>query len=227
MVRCRTRIVQEEVVRLIGPFDSHTAVQGEIINLHCSKYASRFVSFLPPPKSEEADGAWARYLENEDYAARRSSPREPRDKAKAGKPKNKAHDDDNRPHAAVDDDSDDDDEEEEECEIEVDIISSNTHSVINCLSPYLHRKKPEIMAWVAREKPIPHIDQLNLNEDDKFYVLSYYYFKAFPDLMLEREEEEKKAGLVTVKETEFTGIQVRARVCGGVCVCVCVWRVVL
>lgn len=179
-----TRIVQEEVVRLIGPFDSHTAVQGEKINLHCSKY-----------------------LENEDYAARRSSPREPRDKAKDKKTKNKAHDDDNKPHAAVDDVSDDDDEEEE-CEVEVDIISSNTHSVINCLSPYLHRKKPEIMAWVAREKPVPHIDQLNLNEDDKFYVLSYYYFKAFPDLMLEREEEEKKSGLVTVKETEFTGIQV-------------------
>jgi hypothetical protein len=97
-------------------------------------------------------------------------------------------------------------------EIGVDIISSNTHSVINCLSPYLHRKKSEIMAWVAKEKPIPHIDQLNLNEDDKFYVLSYYYFKAFPDLVLEREEEEKKSGLVTVKETEFTGIQVRERV---------------
>lgn len=104
---------------------------------------------------------------------------------------------------------------EEEVELEVDIVSSNTHSVINCLSPYLHSKRDEILAWAHQEKPLPQIDHLNMNEDDKFYVLAYYYFKTFPHLMLEREEEERKVGMKTLKETEFTGIQA--------CRSICIW----
>ncbi len=93
-------------------------------------------------------------------------------------------------------------------DLEVDIISSNTYSVINCLSPYLHAKRNEIIQWAVENRPIPNLDKFNLNETDKFYILSYHYFKAFPHLLQERIEAEERCGMKTLKETEFTGIQV-------------------
>ena len=35
----------------------------------------------------------------------------------------------------------------------VDIISSNTHSVVNLVSPWLHRKKKEILEWGRKNRP--------------------------------------------------------------------------
>jgi CRP-like cAMP-binding protein len=175
-----THMVHAEVVRLIGPYDCPVAVKGERIQQHFSKY-----------------------LENESYSCSERGVSSRKGKGGGGGSGSRGGH-----HQQQKEKEEEEEEQEEEVEVEVDIISSNTHSVINCLSPYLHRKRHEILEWAAREKPVPHIDRLDLNADDKFYVLSYYYFKAFPQLLLEREEEERKAGMFTVKETEFTGIQV-------------------
>ena len=36
-------------------------------------------------------------------------------------------------------------------DIEVHVVSSNTHSVSNCLNPYFARAKDEILAWAEAE----------------------------------------------------------------------------
>ncbi len=38
-------------------------------------------------------------------------------------------------------------------ELVVDIISSNTHSVVNLVSPWVHRKKEEILTWGKKTHP--------------------------------------------------------------------------
>lgn len=185
-------MVQEEVVRLIGPYECHSPHQTEKIDLLRSMYASPCALVLWLTVVPDC-----RY-ENEDYCAGSRH-------QKPGKEGSVAVNDN---IGAKIESADSQCECDEGAELEVDIVSSNTHSVINCLSPYLHRKRAEILSWAEKEKPIPGIEHLNMDEDDRFYVLSYYYYKAFPHLIVEREEEERKLGMYILKETEFTGIQV-------------------
>jgi hypothetical protein len=105
----------------------------------------------------------------------------------------------------LDYDHDEDDEEE----LEVDIVSSNIHCVVNCLSPYLHAKKDAILNWARENNPLPGLDRVPLSDPDKLYILTQLYFKAHPDEERERIAHERKYfGMVTLQETEFTGIQV-------------------
>ncbi len=100
-------------------------------------------------------------------------------------------------------------------DIEVHIVSSNTHSVSNCLNPYFAQAKDEILAWADAE---------GLREGewhsgfDEVYHLSRPWLSAHPGARRELEESEAECGIARLGETVTTGIQVQlidaARVCG-------------
>jgi hypothetical protein len=88
----------------------------------------------------------------------------------------------------------------------VDIISSNTTSVYDCLSPYLHLNRSNIEKWADTG----YTDfETGLSQDDTFYLHSHKYFESFPHLQAARKEYDSKAGIYTVDEHEFTGITVQ------------------
>lgn len=93
-------------------------------------------------------------------------------------------------------------------DLPVHIISSNTHSVANCLSSYLNEKGEEILAWGHKACLVPE-DEVWLNRQDQVYALARKYFIAHPDKAKERWKAEREAGVLRLSETAFTGIQVQ------------------
>lgn len=101
-------------------------------------------------------------------------------------------------------------------ELEVHIVSSNTHSVSNCLNPFFAHHKDEILAWAGTQ---------GLREDgwkddfDEVYNYSRQYLSAFPERRGELAATEEEFGIVRLPETVTTGIQVQlidaSRVCGS------------
>ncbi len=89
---------------------------------------------------------------------------------------------------------------------EVHIVSSNTHSVSNCINPFFVEHGPEILAWAEGE---------GLRSDgwviplDEVYHLSRSWLATFPGRRLEVAEAERKAGILRLPETVTTGIQVQ------------------
>lgn len=90
--------------------------------------------------------------------------------------------------------------------LEVDIISSNTHSVVNCLSPYLRKRAADILAW--GEKHEGEIDAGLKDLNDRLYAHARRYLQAHPEEQAERERMDREHGIITLEETEFTGLQV-------------------
>jgi hypothetical protein len=106
-------------------------------------------------------------------------------------------------------------------DIEVHIVSSNTHSVSNCLNPYFARSKDRILAWAGaqglREAEEPRGSGWT-SEFDEVYYLSRPWLSAHPEARSELKASEAECGIVSLPETVTTGIQVQlidaARVCG-------------
>jgi len=90
--------------------------------------------------------------------------------------------------------------------IEVHVVSSNTHSVSNCLNPYFARAKDDILAWAdsegMRERGWP-------SAFDEVYHLSRPWFSAHPEARRELAASETECGIVRLPETVTTGIQVQ------------------
>jgi hypothetical protein len=90
----------------------------------------------------------------------------------------------------------------------VDIISSNTHSVISLLSPYIHRHRADILSWGATHSPDTVAAPFRFDMD-RLYALCGGFFAAHPAQAAEKTEEERVHGIVTLEEQEFTGITVQ------------------
>lgn len=93
-----------------------------------------------------------------------------------------------------------------ESDFEVHIISSNTHSVSNCLNPFFASHAEDIFAWADKEKL--RTDGWN-NPYDELYSLTRSYLEAFPERKQELKDDEKLWGIVRLPETVTTGIQVQ------------------
>jgi hypothetical protein len=102
-------------------------------------------------------------------------------------------------------------------DIEVHIVSSNTHSVSNCLNPFFARRKDEILAW-AEGQGLREGDWASAF--DEVYYLARPYLDAHPEAKRELAESEAACGIVRLPETVTTGIQVQlidaAKVCKAV-----------
>jgi hypothetical protein len=92
-------------------------------------------------------------------------------------------------------------------EYDVHIVSSNTHSVLNCLNPFFVTHGAEILEWAEREGL--HGEAAWPLRQDEVYHLSRAWLSAFPDRRGELTESERKAGILRVPETVTTGIQVQ------------------
>lgn len=90
----------------------------------------------------------------------------------------------------------------------VDVISSNTHSVVNLVSPWLHKRKEMILEWGKKNYP-DIVEQNPVSEDDLLYILLQFYLKEFPEEIEKRINEELQYGILSLIEEEFTGISVQ------------------
>lgn len=91
---------------------------------------------------------------------------------------------------------------------EVHIISSNTHSVINCLSPYLRLHAERILAW-GRERDHPYLEHQWQVEADLVYALAREFFAEHPAEREAAHHAEQATGIRRVRRTVSTGIQVQ------------------
>ncbi len=90
---------------------------------------------------------------------------------------------------------------------DVHLISSNTHSVTNCLSPWLSARADAILAWGAEHEAelhgLPWTDPR-----DRLVALARPYMKAHPEDEAERKRVDG-VGSCTLEHAAFTGIKVQ------------------
>ena len=92
-------------------------------------------------------------------------------------------------------------------DLPVHIISSNTHSVANCLSPWLHRHRREVEAWGRTHTP--DLFEARWSDDtDRLYAVARSYLEAHPALAKQRAKEESGCGMYRLPESAITGIAV-------------------
>ncbi|MGM0673171.1 MAG: DUF6909 family protein [Spirochaetota bacterium] len=91
-------------------------------------------------------------------------------------------------------------------EVRVHIISSNTHSVTNCLNPWFTEHMDEVEEW-ARRTEHPYMELEWENPYDRLYALARDYFTAFPEAAEESRAAERRCGVLRLEETASTGVQ--------------------
>ena len=92
-------------------------------------------------------------------------------------------------------------------QVDVHLISSNTHSVVNCLGTYLFERREAIEAWGAAHHP-GLFETCFHHPTDRLFALARAWLKRFPEERLRRDEAERRGGIMRLKETALTGIQV-------------------
>ncbi|MEL6344002.1 MAG: hypothetical protein AAFV53_12860, partial [Myxococcota bacterium] len=95
----------------------------------------------------------------------------------------------------------------EDSRLQVHIISSNTHSVGNCLSAFVARRAEAILAW-GRENH-PELTESDWRvERDLIYALMRHYIDEVEGAYESCVQEERAAGHHRLRATAFTGIAV-------------------
>lgn len=92
-------------------------------------------------------------------------------------------------------------------DVDVHILSSNTHSVGNCLGTYLFERREAIEAWGRVHQPQLFEAAWHI-EEDRLYALARAWFVAHPEERELRAEHEREGGIVRLGETALTGIGV-------------------
>ncbi len=93
-------------------------------------------------------------------------------------------------------------------DLKVHIISSNTHSVTNCLSQWLTHQAEAIRQW-GHDTQNPMMQDAWANPYDLAVALARGYLKAHPEQAQRRAQIDDHEGMLTLRETAFTGIQVQ------------------
>jgi len=90
-------------------------------------------------------------------------------------------------------------------DLEVHLISSNTHSVTNCLSPGIYSIRAEVMDW-ARDTQHPHLKSRWSSTEDLFYSLLGDFLKNHKNEEV-RNKDEFAQGILRLNDSTATGIQ--------------------
>jgi len=98
----------------------------------------------------------------------------------------------------------------------VHIVSSNTHSVTNCLNAWYTDNREAIVRWGA-ETAHPLALASWRDPFDLAYGLARDFFLAHPDASIAVRQAERDQGILRLKETASTGIQVQLMETGSVC----------
>jgi hypothetical protein len=91
-------------------------------------------------------------------------------------------------------------------DFEVHIISSNTHSVTNCLSPWVAENAERLLAWGREHRP-EIMTAGWATASDRLIALLRPYLESHPEAALERAQRDREVS-VSLGETAFTGIAV-------------------
>jgi hypothetical protein len=92
-------------------------------------------------------------------------------------------------------------------ELPVHIISSNTHSVRNCLNPWFASAREEVLAWAAASQPELFVAEW-ATAQDLLYAAARGYLAAHPEAREAFNAAERGAGQVRLDRSAFTGIVV-------------------
>ncbi|MBN2511050.1 MAG: cyclic nucleotide-binding domain-containing protein, partial [Spirochaetales bacterium] len=92
-------------------------------------------------------------------------------------------------------------------DIDVHIISSNSHSVTNCINPTFSTQGKKILAW-ARKREHPYLKESWSLESDLLYALGPEYFAAHNGVRA-KDSAEIEYGVYRLSRTASTGIQVQ------------------
>ncbi len=90
---------------------------------------------------------------------------------------------------------------------EVHIVSSNTHSVTNCLSPYAGRVEAQVIEW-ARRTNHPYLQHGWRHPRDLVYGLLPAFLKEHPE-QAPRVDDERAWGILRIDDQATTGIAVQ------------------
>jgi len=90
---------------------------------------------------------------------------------------------------------------------EVHVVSSNTHSVTNCLSPFPSRIEDDVMAWAGQTNH-PYLGQTWDHPRDRLYGLLSGFLKAHP-ARAPRPDDERAWGILRIEDQATTGIAVQ------------------
>jgi hypothetical protein len=90
---------------------------------------------------------------------------------------------------------------------EVHVVSSNTHSVTNCLSPFPSRVENQALAW-AEKTGHPFLNHPWTNPRDRLYGILPAFLKAHPELA-PRPDDERAWGILRIEDQATTGIAVQ------------------
>lgn len=93
-------------------------------------------------------------------------------------------------------------------EVGVHIVSSNTHSVTNCLNPWFRTKGSKVREW-AQEREHPDLQVPWKYPDDALYSIARSYFKEEKSAARELQEVGLTYGIRRLKDTASTGIEVQ------------------
>lgn len=92
--------------------------------------------------------------------------------------------------------------------VSVHIISSNTHSVTNCLNPWYRENRDRVLSWGRSERPEVFAGDWP-NTEDLVYALARDFFAANPEAAQESREVAEAHGIRRLESTASTGIQVQ------------------
>lgn len=92
--------------------------------------------------------------------------------------------------------------------VRVHVVSSNTHSVTNCLNPWYREHGEEVLEW-AHSIEHPLLQESWSRDSDLVYALARDYFREHPEAAEESSRREAESGTLRLKETASTGIQVQ------------------
>ena len=95
---------------------------------------------------------------------------------------------------------------EEIDDLVIDICQGSKRTLLGCIAPHMYMHKEEILKWGVNNIQLKTKEFLN--ENDKLLAYSYYYYKTFPEKAREKDEVERKYGIVLIQQTFSTGIQV-------------------
>jgi CRP-like cAMP-binding protein len=98
----------------------------------------------------------------------------------------------------------------------VHIISSNTHSVSNCLNAWYTEHRDDILEWGdSTRHPFYALEWRD--PYNRLYALARDYLEAHPGAVAELQHAEREQGILRLTETASTGIQVQLIDTGHVC----------
>ena len=88
------------------------------------------------------------------------------------------------------------------------VISSNTHSVTNCLNPWYTKHEDEVLGWIQEHADVGDAAEWR-HQRDRLYAGMKRYFAQNPHRADDRLATGRTHGILDIRETLSTGIQVQ------------------